>query len=414
MNRLLTMFLIVAALSIGGWYAWSQLNAALPAGETAASNAQDESAKHKEGNEKGGDKQNEGDEHKEGEAHAEGEAHDSEAKVVVLKPAQRNEAGIAVEVVRPGPLPKLFRAPGEVRANDYSTISVTARHQAIVAERKAKLGDKVTKGQPLIGLFSADMAEAQTAYVLAVQEYRRVRQLGRDVVAARRFSEAEAKQRETRAKLETFGLAASQIDATATNGRSNHPPGQFDIVAPIAGTIISDDFRLGMVVEPGKVLFVITDPNNVWVEAHVSPTVATEIAGEFAKVYAAGRQVVARVMQVQQQIDEATRTTGVRLQATNVDGALRPGLFVDVELYGKAEQVMSLPTDAIVRGPDGDWTAFVENAKGEFEPKEVKPLYTVGKRTVISGIAPGTKVVTSGAFFVMAEAAKAGFDPHGQ
>jgi RND family efflux transporter MFP subunit len=315
--------------------------------------------------------------------------------------------------VRPGPLPKVFRAPGEVRTNDYSTNSVTARHQAIVAERKAKLGEKVTKGQPLVGLFSAEMAEAQTAYVLAVQEYRRVQQLGRDVVAARRFNEADGKRRETRAKLETFGLASAQIDTLAANGRSDHPAGQFDIVAPQAGTIVSDDFRLGAVVEPGKVLFVITNPDNVWIEAHVSPSIATEIAGQFAKVHAGNKQIVARVVQVQQQIDESTRTIGVRLEAESADGTLKPGLFVDVELYGKAEQVMSLPTDAIVRGPDGDWTIYVENAKGAFEPKEIETLYTVGARTVISGVAPGTKVVTSGAFFVMAEAAKAGFDPHG-
>lgn len=426
MNRLLAMAAVAVALGIGGWFAWSQLYSA-PAQQTVhkEGDAHAEGEEHKEGEAA----QVKGEEHKEGEAaHAEkegaghdgegkgnagAEAHASEAKVVALTPAQRKEAGIVVEVVRPGPLSKAFRAPGEVRTNDYSTNSVTARHQAIVAERKAKLGDKVTKGQPLVGLFSAEMAEAQTAYVLAVQEYRRVQQLGRDIVAARRFNEADGKRRETRAKLETFGFASSQIDALAANGRSDHPAGQFDIVAPQAGTIVSDDFRLGSVVEPGKVLFVITNPDNVWIEAHVSPNIATEIAGEFAKVHAGSKEIVARVVQVQQQIDESTRTVGVRLEAASVDGALKPGLFVDVELYGKAELVTSLPTDAIVRGPDGDWTIYVENAKGEFEPKEIETLYTVGARTVISGIAPGAKVVTSGAFFVMAEAAKAGFDPHG-
>ena len=110
--------------------------------------------------------------------------------------------------------------------------------------------------------------------------------------------------------------------------------------------------------------------------------------------------------------DEATRTIGVRLQAANADGTLKPGMFVDVELYGKADQVMSVPTDAIVRGPDGDWTVYVENEKGQLEPKEIETLFTVGDRTAVKGIEPGTKVVTRGSFFVMAEAAKAGFDPH--
>ena len=394
MNRIYLLGATGVVVAIMGFLVWSQL-------ADATSTPPAAEAEHAEGDAA----------HTEGAAEA-GGAHGSEAKVIKLSPEQRKEAGIAVEAVQPGPLPKVFRAPGEVRTNDFATNAITARHQAIIAERKAKLGDKVTKGQPLVGLFSAEMAEAQSAYILAVQESRRVQQLGRDVVAARRYDEAEARRRETRAKLETFGLASSQIDALAAKGRSDHPPGQFDIVAPQAGTIVSDEIQLGAVVEPGKTLFVVTDPSSVWVEAHVSPLVAPEILGEAAKIHIANKSLDARVVQVQQQIDESTRTVGVRLQAKNTDGFLKPGLFVDAELYGKAEQVLSLPTDAIVRGPDGDWTIYVENAKGQLEPKEVEILYTVGARSVVSGVQPGTRVVTQGAFFVMAEAAKAGFDPH--
>jgi cobalt-zinc-cadmium efflux system membrane fusion protein len=334
-----------------------------------------------------------------------------EAKAVSLTAQQRAAAGIVVEAIAPAPLAKVFRAPGEVRTNDYTTHAVTARYQASVVTRKAQLNDKVTKDQPLATLFSPEMATAQTEFLLADEEYRRIHALNRDFVPGRRYSEVDAKRRETRAKLETFGLAASQIDALAKGGRSSLPSGQFDIVAPAAGTIIADDFRMGAVVEPGKVLFVITDTGDVWIEAHVSPTVAPDITGTTAKVYSGERSIDAHVVQVQQQIDEATRTIGVRLQARDA-GFLKPGLFVDVELYGKAEIVMSLPTDAIVRGPDGDWTVYIENAKGQFEPTEIELLHAVGLRTVISGLTPGAKVVTRGAFFVMAEAAKAGFDPH--
>jgi len=400
MMRVLGIAIVAAALAAGGWWAWSTY------GVTSASSGSAAETEHKEGE----------DAHAEGEAHdereEEGEGHASEAKVIEITPAQRKEAGIVVESVKPGPLPKVFRAPGEVRTNDFTTNNVTARYQAVVVTRKAKLGDKVTKGTPLVGLFSSEMAEAQTAFILADEEYRRVQALGRDIVAGRRFTEAEAKLRETRAKLETFGLASTQIDALSRSGKNASPAGQFDIVSPQDGTIVTDDIRMGAVVEPGKTLFVITTPGNVWVEAHVSPSLAPEIVGETARVFVGDRPIEARVLQVQQIIDEATRTIGVRLQAANADGTLKPGMFVDVELYGKADQVMSVPTDAIVRGPDGDWTVYVENEKGQLEPKEIETLFTVGDRTAVKGIEPGTKVVTRGSFFVMAEAAKAGFDPH--
>ena len=400
MMRVLGIAIVAVAVAAVGWWGWSTY------GVTSASPGSVAETDHKEGE----------DAHAEGEAHDEkdegAEGHASEAKVIKITPAQRKEAGIVIETVTPGPLPKVFRAPGEVRTNDFTTNNVTARYQAVVVARKAKLGDTVTKGTPLVGLFSSEMAEAQTAFILAAEEYRRVQALGRDIVAGRRFTEADAKLRETRAKLETFGLASTQIDALSRSGKNASPAGQFDIVSPQDGTIVTDDIRMGAVVEPGKTLFVITTPGNVWIEAHVSPSLAPDIVGENARVFVGDRSIEARVLQVQQMIDEATRTIGVRLQAATADGTLKPGMFVDVELYGKADQVISVPTDAIVRGPDGDWTVYVENEKGELEPKEIEMLFTVGDRTAVKGIEPGTKVVTRGSFFVMAEAAKAGFDPH--
>ena len=278
---------VAAALAAGGWWAWSTY------GVTSASSGSAAETEHKEGE----------DAHAEGEAHDEkeegGEGHASEAKVIEITPAQRKEAGIVVESVKPGPLPKVFRAPGEVRTNDFTTNNVTARYQAVVVTRKAKLGDKVTKGTPLVGLFSSEMAEAQTAFILADEEYRRVQALGRDIVAGRRFTEAEAKLRETRAKLETFGMASTQIDALSRSGKNASPAGQFDIVSPQDGTIVTDDIRMGAVVEPGRTLFVITTPGNVWVEAHVSPSLAPEIVGETARVFVGDRPIEARVLHVQ-------------------------------------------------------------------------------------------------------------------
>jgi cobalt-zinc-cadmium efflux system membrane fusion protein len=59
---------------------------------------------------------------------------------------------------------------------------------------------------------------------------------------------------------------------------------------------------------------------------------------------------------------------------------------------------------------DGRRVVFVEMADGSFRAQAVTPLYAVGNFTAISGIPPGTRVVTSGAFFIMSQAAKAGFE----
>ena len=74
--------------------------------------------------------------------------------------------------------------------------------------------------------------------------------------------------------------------------------------------------------------------------------------------------------------------------------------------------VLAVPDESVLRSPDGDWMVFVEHEPGEYKPVEVDVLRTTSGMAVISGVEPGTRVVTQGAFFLQSELAKAGFDIH--
>ena len=71
-----------------------------------------------------------------------------------------------------------------------------------------------------------------------------------------------------------------------------------------------------------------------------------------------------------------------------------------------------MPGEAVLRSPDGDWMVFVEHEAGEYQPVEVEVLRTTKGMAVISGVEPGTRVVTQGAFFLQSELAQAGFEIH--
>lgn len=326
-----------------------------------------------------------------------------------LTPQQRQAAGIVVEPLREQPLARAFRAPGEVRANDYTTYVVASRIGATVIRRHASLGDRVRKGQVLITLFSAEMAEAQSAYYLAERDYARYSQLGTRSISAMQIEQANAKRHEARGKLESFGLPPAEIAAIAQHGMPAGRTGQFQLLAQRDGKITLDDFRAGQVVESGKALFEISDTSRLWVEARVSPVQASEIASKLARVFVDGRARPGNVIQIGDRLDEATRTIGVRIEIDNADGHLKPGQFVDVELEAKARPVIAVPTAAVLRDSGGDWTVYVETARNRFVPRKVQLLYGTGGNSVISGIAAGTPVVITGAFFVRSEGEKASF-----
>ena len=62
-------------------------------------------------------------------------------------------------------------APGEIKANGYTSYIVSPRTESVIINRHAILGEHVIKGQPLVTLFSEAMAEAQANYRVAYSEW---------------------------------------------------------------------------------------------------------------------------------------------------------------------------------------------------------------------------------------------------
>ncbi len=337
-----------------------------------------------------------------------------EVKEVHLSTPQRETLGIETQRLALRPIGETLDAPGEVRLNAYATAQATPRIVAQVLERHARLGETVSEGQALVTLSSVEMAQAQGELVVAEQEWQRVRNLGKKVVSARRYLEASVVRQQARAKVIAYGMQRAQVDALLRGG-TEQADGSFQLLAPQAGTVIRDDFLRGELVEPGRVLFEITDEHLRWVEARMPPWDATRVSvGDPARVRYGETWLEGRVIQIHHALDEATRTQAVRIEVPDPEDRLHPGVFVDVAVLAvTGEPVLALPEAAVLRGPDGDWQVFVSgDEEGAFEPVEVERVRTAAGLTVIRGLPIGTEVVIRGAFFLQSELAKSGFDIH--
>lgn len=352
----------------------------------------------------------------EGEMDEHGDEHgDEEENRVHLSPEQRRVAGIVVETLAARPVAKEIEAPGEVRLNAYASSQITPRIEAQIVKRHVRLGDQVTSEQPLVTLSSASMAEAQGAALVAAMEWRRVKKLGTQVVSAQHHVEARIAYQQAQAKLLAYGMTAKQAESLIDKTDVSAVDGSFTLLAPQAGTVIRDDFIVGKMVEPGELLFELTDESMLWVEAMVNPESVSELAvGAAARVLAGREWISGKVIQIHHTLDETTRTLGVRLEIPNPQDRLHPGQFVNARIQtGESDRaVVTLPLNAILRSPDGDWWVFVEEEPGEFAPQEVEIVRQLPEAVVIEGLAAGVRVVTRGAFFVQSELAKSGFEVH--
>lgn len=343
-----------------------------------------------------------------------GHGHDEEASDVELSDAQRQIAGIETMVVKRQSLGDAITAPGEAILNAYRTTKVTPRTPAQVMKRHVRLGDHVKKGQLLVTLSSVEMAEAQGALMETNVELIRVKKLGRKVVSEKRFVAAQIAYQQAYAKVSAYGMTKTQIKSLIKTGDATRATGEFHLLSFQNGTIMSDDFVVGELIEPGYVLMMISDESLLWVEARLTPENAARVVlGSPARVQVGKRWLSGKVAQARHTLDETTRTLAVHIEVANQHDELHPGQFVNVVIEGNKKRAgLVVPVEAVLRSPDGDWQLFVEVAPGRYEPKEVEVLTTVGDRMLISGIAEGTTIVGKGAFFVQSEMAKGGFDPH--
>jgi len=320
---------------------------------------------------------------------------------LTLSESERREAGIVLRTVTKQVVSKRTRVPGEVQANAYKTAKIAPRITAQVVSRHATLGQHVKRGESLVTLSSVEMADAQGELIVADQEWKRVKSLGKEVLSGRRYTEAEVSRQRAMAKVLAYGMSRREVDRLIAADDASMATGEFSVAAPLNGTILLENFVIGELIEPGHVLFEISDETTLWVEARVSGEAIGSIDQQ-TRVRISPDQKTwrdATVIQLSHRLNEATRTQAVRIEFDNEDDGLHAGQFVDVELSAPgSEEKLALPAEAIVL-LKGESVIFKLEEGDEIHPEEVKVGRSFGDdREILSGISEGDRIAVKGAF----------------
>jgi cobalt-zinc-cadmium efflux system membrane fusion protein len=193
----------------------------------------------------------------------------------------------------------------------------------------------------------------------------------------------------------------SEANSLVASGDAALATGEFELLAPQQGTILSDDFIIGELIEPGRVLFSISNESTLWVEASTVPSDLThyEIGGSARIAHGEGHWISGRVVQLHHQLDETTRRQGLRIEVDNTDDHLYPGQFVEaVVSAGGGPTVLAIPDDAITL-LKGTTTVFRLEEGREFHPRQVETGIAAGGWTEIrGGLSEGDEIAIDGVF----------------
>jgi Cu(I)/Ag(I) efflux system membrane fusion protein len=333
---------------------------------------------------------------------AETAAPDAGADTFVVSPARQQMIGVTFATVRRSPLRKTVRATGTVasqlqrRWDCVSRVEGYVRNLAVSSE-----GDAVVVGQPLLTLYSPELLASERELVNALE----ARDDARGSGSAETAADAERLLAVSRRRLGLLGVDDREIAALE---RSREPSDTVTLFSPAAGVIESIPTQPGRRIAPGDRLVTLVDLSSVWVWAQFYqeelPLIRSGAPVSIGMPSQTGAVFDGRIGPTDPVLDDASRSVRVRIDVENPRLALRPGMYVDVELPIDGGSGLVVPLGAVL--PTGQRNiVFVDKGGGSLEPRAIELGGKFGDDyAVLSGLREGERVVSSANFLIDAEA----------
>jgi cobalt-zinc-cadmium efflux system membrane fusion protein len=297
-----------------------------------------------------------------------------------------------------------LRVTGTVAPDISRTVPVISLASGRVVEILARLGDTVQKGQLLMRVQSADIAQAYSDYrksqadlILANTQYERAKELYQHgAIALNDLQVAQDMADKAKVDVETSAEHLKVLGSPL-----DHPSGVVDIRAPVSGVITDQQVTNAAGVQglSSTNPFTISDLSHVWILCDVYendlPNVRLGESADITLNAYPGHVITGRISNIGAVLDPTVRTAKVRIEVGNPDMLLRPGMFVTATFHGlKKEKHVAVPASAILHLHDRDWV-FAPTGDGKFKRVEVKSgeMLPDHMQELLSGLQPGQQVV---------------------
>lgn len=277
-------------------------------------------------------------------------------------------------------------------------VTLAAEVNGRVVEILFEPGQTVKAGDPVIQLNDApeqaDLERLRAQANLAELSYNRTRQLAPHAIPQAQLDDREANLRSVRADI-------ARIEALIAQKR---------VRAPFDGVLGVRRVDLGEYIDAGRSVATLTDlatlyvtftlPEQAWLDLRPGLLVRFTVDASPERLF------FGRVQTIEPQISANNRAITVQAITENPNRALAPGMFANVQLeLPPGPEVIIVPETAVDFASYGA-TAFVLRQRGDGPDRPStwvakRVLVQTGERfdgkiVILSGLAPGDRVVTSG------------------
>ena len=296
-------------------------------------------------------------------------------------------APVTVAAVEPSAWNDTLQSLGTAKA--LESVTITAKVSEIISQVHFESGQKVAAGAPLVTLRGdaqqAALASAQATFAEADRLYQRQRELAAQQLVAHSI-------------LDTQKAVRDAAQARVREMQSD--VGDRNVRAPFAGVLGLRQVSPGSLVTPSTPITTLDDISSMYVDFQVPEAdLASLSVGDTttaSNVAYPGREFSGKVDTIEARVDPSTRAVTVRAKFPNPDGALRPGMLLDVRIYRPERQALVIPEIAIVQ-VGRDSYVYRVGADDTVQRADV----TVGARRagvaeVLEGVSAGDRIVVDG------------------
>jgi RND family efflux transporter MFP subunit len=280
---------------------------------------------------------------------------------------------------------------------------IASEEAGLVSGMMVEEGDRVKKGQSLcvqdstqlalrIESARADLAEARVLQAQADSDLDRQRRLfAINSVSEKAFEDAKFKAEGARNRVKS--LEAS-LNALQKQLKSR------EIRAPISGYVVKRHCLVGQWLGEGQPVVTLVVPDPILFKVPVPERYISSVnRGDAAQVSfdaIPGKSFPGKISAVIPRADDASRTFPVRIEISNPDGVIKPGMLGRATIpTGELRKAVLVPKDALVFTATGTAVYTVVDQVAQFVPVRIGAEH--GSRIEADGdLRPGLDVVVRG------------------
>lgn len=328
---------------------------------------------------------------------------------VRLTAEQKSLAGISTGRLEQKAISPVVVCTGEIEVPPQGMASVSAPLGGFVVSTDIVPGKRVAKGAALATLSNPEYVVLQQNYLetrgqlrFAEQEFERQKALDeQNATALKKLQESESSYNVLAARLAGLKEQLRMIGIHLEELDKGKIQTEITLRSPLQGYVTKVNHHRGQFVEPREVIFEVVDVSDLHLHLNVfEKDIANVHQGQavrFRPAGGAGDAYRGKVSLVSPKRDIDVTTFDVHGHIDNEDGRLKPGMYVEAEIFVSADSVFAVEQKALVR--NGDKMCLIAEDGDDYE---VIPVSTGAQMDGwVEIVNPGTlverKIVTEGA-----------------